>query len=101
MSDNSVDYHRLSPENWHVTIIDTGLETQTGGRIKKLQSELKGEEFFCLTYGDGLADIDITKLIKFHRSHGKLATVTAVVPPARYGALQISDGKVLRLVKNR
>ncbi|MGK6310097.1 glucose-1-phosphate cytidylyltransferase [Variovorax sp. DT-64] len=78
-------------EDWRVTLIDTGPDTLTGGRLKRVKQYL-GNETFCLTYGDGLADIDIAKSIEFHRSHGKLATVTAVQPPGRFGVLNIDAG---------
>lgn len=79
--------------NWKVHLIETGLHTMTGGRIKRLQKWV-GDEPFMLTYGDGLADIDIRKVVDFHHAHGKLATVTAVRPPARFGGLNIQDTKV-------
>jgi glucose-1-phosphate cytidylyltransferase len=87
MSNNKMKVHQQNAEPWTVTLVDTGEDTQTGGRLKRVASYLKGEKAFCFTYGDGLANVDITKLIKFHESHGKLATVTAVQPPGRYGAL--------------
>jgi glucose-1-phosphate cytidylyltransferase len=80
---------------WRIHLVDTGPTTATGGRVKRLRSWL-GDETFLLTYGDGLADLDLADLVRFHRSHGKRATVTAVRPPARYGALDIQDGQVLR-----
>ena len=76
--------------DWTVSVVDTGLHTMTGGRIKRLKEQVGNETFMC-TYGDGVSDIDISALIKFHKSHGKLATVTAVRPPARFGSL-IMDG---------
>jgi glucose-1-phosphate cytidylyltransferase len=76
-------------EDWKVTLVDTGLKTMTGGRLKRI-SHLLGQEAFCMTYGDGLADIDIAKEIAFHRSHGKAATVAAVQPPGRFGVLGIN-----------
>lgn len=80
-------------EDWTIHLIDTGLETQTGGRLRKLR-EWIGKEPFCLTYGDGVSDVDIGKLIKFHQAHGKLATVTAVRPPARFGGLELKGDEV-------
>lgn len=77
-------------EDWTITLIDTGQDTMTGGRVKRVR-EYIGKETFCLTYGDGLSDIDITTEIAFHRSHGKLATVAAVQPPGRFGVLNITD----------
>lgn len=81
-------------EPWRVTLIDTGQDTMTGGRLARVLPRLVGEDAFCLTYGDGLSDVDIRGLIDFHRSHGKLATVTAVAPAARFGRLDIADGAV-------
>jgi glucose-1-phosphate cytidylyltransferase len=77
-------------ENWNITFIDTGLDTQTGGRLKRVKNFI-GSETFCLTYGDGVSDIDISKEIEFHKSHGRLATVAAVKPPGRFGVLSIND----------
>jgi len=81
-------------EPWRVTLVDTGDNAGTGGRLKKVAQYLEGEEAFCMTYGDGVSDVDVTASIAFHRSHGKLATVTAVQPPARFGGLQI-DGTAI------
>jgi glucose-1-phosphate cytidylyltransferase len=83
-----------NPRSWRVHLVDTGLDTQTGGRIKRLTRWLN-DETFMLTYGDGLADVDIRRLVEFHRGHGKLATVTAVRPPARFGALVLEGDSVL------
>jgi len=90
---NITNYTR-PPEQWNVHLIETGLQTQTGGRIKKMQDWLQGSEPFIVTYGDGVADIDIRALLKFHHSHGKIATVTAVRPPARYGAINFDGDRV-------
>ncbi len=87
MKNNQMKVHQQHAEPWTVTLVDTGEDTQTGGRLRRVASYLKDEKAFCFTYGDGLADVDITKLIQFHESHKKLATVTAVQPPGRYGAL--------------
>jgi glucose-1-phosphate cytidylyltransferase len=81
------------PEPWRVTLVDTGLDTQTGGRVKRLQPYLKDEDAFCLTYGDGIGDVDITRLIATHRAHGKQATMTVVHPPGRFGVVQLEDGR--------
>ncbi len=89
-----IQYHRNYAEPWRVTLVDTGLETQTGGRLKRLSRYLEGERCFCMTYGDGVADVDITGLIDFHKRQGKLATVTAVRPPGRYGALLLEGNQV-------
>ncbi len=82
-------------EPWRVTLVDTGEQTLTGGRLKRVYPYIKDEDAFCLTYGDGVADIDISRLIKYHKSHGKLATVTAVLPPGRFGALKIEQDNVM------
>jgi glucose-1-phosphate cytidylyltransferase len=89
LSTQKLDIHELKAESWKVTLVDTGLNTMTGGRIKRAIHHLVPDEPFCLTYGDGLSDVDITKSITFHQSHGKLATVTAVTPPGRFGVLDI------------
>ena len=94
MSHNSMQVHQKNAEPWKVTLVDTGDSTLTGGRLKRVADYVNGEESFCFTYGDGVSDIDITAEIAFHKHHGKLATVTAVQPPGRYGALQISDQQV-------
>jgi glucose-1-phosphate cytidylyltransferase len=94
LSQNSIEFHRQSAENWRVTLIDTGENSMTGGRLKRVASYLKDEEAFCFTYGDGVGNVDIGKTIAFHKSHGKQATVTAVRPPARYGALQLEGSEV-------
>jgi glucose-1-phosphate cytidylyltransferase len=94
MKNNQMKVHQQHAEPWTVTLVDTGEDTQTGGRLRRVASYLKNEKAFCFTYGDGLADVDITKLIQFHESHKKLATVTAVQPPGRYGALNREDNRV-------
>ena len=81
-------------EDWRVTLVDTGEDTQTGGRLGRVAQHLRGEEGFCLTYGDGVSDVDISALITFHRAHGRDATVTAVVPPGRFGALERNGNSV-------
>ncbi|WP_426229224.1 glucose-1-phosphate cytidylyltransferase [Pararhizobium sp. DWP3-4] len=94
LSQNSIEFHRQSAENWRVTLVDTGESSMTGGRLKRVASYLKDEEAFCFTYGDGVSNVDIGKTIAFHKTHGKQATVTAVRPPARYGALQLEGTEV-------
>lgn len=94
MSKNEMKIHQERAEPWKVTLIDTGEKTMTGGRIKRIKSYLNEGEDFCLTYGDGLANIDISKLISFHKSHGKVATLSAIYPPGRFGALEITDSQV-------
>lgn len=88
MSNNRMEVHQRNSEPWRVTLIDTGENTLTGGRLKRVAEYLKDESAFCFTYGDGLSDIDIRASIDFHAQHGKLATVTVVQPPGRYGAIQ-------------
>jgi glucose-1-phosphate cytidylyltransferase len=93
LATGQVTGHHGEGEDWLVHLVDTGLHTSTGGRLKRLASWL-GRETFMMTYGDGLADIDLDALLRFHRSHGKLATVTAVRPPARFGALVLDGDRV-------
>jgi glucose-1-phosphate cytidylyltransferase len=88
LADNRVDVHQRNAEPWHVTLVDTGEKTQTGGRLKRVKSYV-GNETFCMTYGDGLADVDIAEAIRFHERQGRLATVTAVAPPGRFGMLTV------------
>ena len=92
-SDNSMKVHQNNSESWKVTLLDTGLNTMTGGRLKRLKNFV-GNETCMLTYGDGLANIDINSLLKFHKKHGKLVTVTAVHPPARFGAIKLDGDRV-------
>ncbi|PHD74974.1 glucose-1-phosphate cytidylyltransferase [Bacillus sp. AFS043905] len=87
---NQVNIHRISTEPWRVTLVDTGKDSATGGRVKKIQEHI-GDAPFMLTYGDGVSDINIQQLVNFHRSHGKKATVTAVQPTGRFGAMSLSD----------
>ena len=94
MVDNSMEVHQRSVEPWRVTLVDTGENTLTGGRLKRVSDYLKEDDAFCLTYGDGVSDVDVRASIDFHRQHGKLATVTAVQPPGRYGALERSGHQV-------
>lgn len=94
MSNNQMTVHHKHVEPWKVTLVDTGENTLTGGRLKRVQNYLEGEEAFCFTYGDGLSDVNISSLINFHLQHQKLATVTAVTPPGRYGALDLSGDSV-------
>ncbi len=91
MTSNTITHHFNHAEPWKVTMIDTGIDTMTGGRIKKVQ-EYVGNEPFMLTYGDGVGDVDITKLVEFHKCHGKFITMTSVQPEGRFGSLQISEG---------
>jgi glucose-1-phosphate cytidylyltransferase len=91
---NRMEVHEQKAEPWRVTLVDTGEGTMTGGRLLRVKEYLKDEEAFCLTYGDGVANVDISSSINFHKSHGKLATVTAVQPPGRYGALNLLGRQV-------
>lgn len=91
MKDNSINIHQANSEPWSVTLVDTGENTMTGGRLKRVFDYIKDEESFCFTYGDGVGDINITELIAFHKSHGKLATLTSTRPPGRYGALMFAE----------
>lgn len=94
MKENCMDVHEKRAEPWTVTLVDTGDESMTGGRLKRVENYIKDEESFCFTYGDGVGDIDIKATIEFHNRHGKEATLTATYPPGRFGALDIKGGKV-------
>ena len=94
MARNRMDVHEQKAEPWRVTLIDTGEQTLTGGRLKRVASFLEGDETFFFTYGDGVADVDFSAQLAFHQAHGRMATVTAVQPPGRYGALQLEDSVV-------
>lgn len=96
---NKLTFHNNKVEPWKITLVDTGEDTMTGGRLKRLKEYLKNENIFCFTYGDGLADINIKELVKFHKSHGKLATITAVKPPGRYGAIELDENNVKNFVE--
>jgi glucose-1-phosphate cytidylyltransferase len=91
MANNNMQVHNQKAEPWRVTLIDTGDDTQTGGRLKRVAPYVENEDAFCFTYGDGISDVDVRAAIEFHRKHGKLATVTAVQPPGRFGALALRD----------
>ncbi|MFZ6692467.1 glucose-1-phosphate cytidylyltransferase [Undibacterium sp. SXout20W] len=92
LANNQMEVHERHAEPWKVTLVDTGADTMTGGRLKRVANYLKNEDAFCFTYGDGVSNVDISASIAYHREHGKLATVTAVLPPGRYGAL-LRDGE--------
>jgi glucose-1-phosphate cytidylyltransferase len=94
-----IEYHDSTAEDWRITLVDTGEDTMTGGRLKRVGRYLTPNESFCLTYGDGVSDVDIGALVKFHKSHGKEATVTAVMPPGRYGALDLTGDFVNRFIE--
>jgi len=99
MVNNQMKVHEQHAEPWRVTLVDTGNDTQTGGRLRRVADYLDEGEPFCCTYGDGIADIDITATIEFHRSHGRLATITAVQPPGRFGALVLDGQTVTRFAE--
>jgi glucose-1-phosphate cytidylyltransferase len=99
LAKGSVEYHAARSEPWKVTLVDTGEETMTGGRLKRVAKYLTPGEPFFLTYGDGVSDVDLTALAAFHKAHGREATVTAVAPPGRYGALDIVEGAVQRFIE--
>lgn len=96
MSRNSMEVHHRNAEPWKVTLVDTGDQTMTGGRLKRVARYIEDDELFCLTYGDGVSDVNISELIAFHRSSGVMATLTAIYPPGRFGALELSGNKVRR-----
>jgi glucose-1-phosphate cytidylyltransferase len=99
MSKNEIQVHQRLVEPWRVTLVDTGDDTNTGGRLQAVAQHIRQEELFCFTYGDGVADVDIGALLKFHRGHGAPATVTAVQPPGRYGGLRIESDFVRKFVE--
>lgn len=94
MAENTMEVHRKHADPWRVTVVDTGDDTMTGGRLKRVADHVEGCDAFCFTYGDGVSNVNISESIRFHKAHGKLATVTAVQPPGRYGALQLEESKV-------
>jgi glucose-1-phosphate cytidylyltransferase len=94
MANNQMQVHQQNVEPWRVTLVDTGEDTLTGGRLKRVSEYIKDEEAFCFTYGDGVSDVDIGALVRSHKQHGKLATVTAVMPPGRYGAIEREGDRV-------
>ena len=94
MEHNHMEVHQRYAEPWRVTLVDTGEDTMTGGRIKRV-AQYVGDEDFCCTYGDGVGDVDITSLIEFHKKHGKLVTLTATQPPGRFGVLKLSGNDIL------
>ncbi len=94
LKNNAIEVHQQRSEPWKITLVETGADTQTGGRLKAIRPYLNDGEPFCFTYGDGLASIDITALIAFHRAHGKRATISAVAPPGRFGAIEFDGDRV-------
>jgi glucose-1-phosphate cytidylyltransferase len=99
MTNNTMAVHQQNAEPWKVTLVDTGDDTLTGGRLKRVADYIKDEEAFCFTYGDGVSDVDICATIRFHQQHGKMVTVTAVQPPGRYGALERAGDQVTGFVE--
>jgi len=95
MANNQMEVHQRYAESWRVTLVDTGIDTMTGGRLKRVASYVQDEDAFCLTYGDGVSDVNITQLVEFHRSQKVMATLTATLPPGRVGALDLEGDKVL------
>ena len=95
MQKNTMEVHEKRAEPWNVTLVDTGEQSMTGGRLKRVAKYIQDEEAFFFTYGDGVGDIDISASLAFHRAHGKKATLTATYPPGRFGALDIQNGQVL------
>jgi glucose-1-phosphate cytidylyltransferase len=94
MKDNKMTVHQERAEPWTVTLVDTGDNSMTGGRLRRVTDHIKDEEAFCFTYGDGVSDVDIAETIRFHKAHGKQATLTATYPPGRFGALDMKGGLV-------
>jgi glucose-1-phosphate cytidylyltransferase len=99
MEQNKMEVHRRAAESWRVTLVDTGDQTQTGGRVQAIRKFVKHDDAFCLTYGDGVSNVNLTKLIEFHRAHKKLCTLTAVQPPGRFGALELAGQRIARFVE--
>jgi glucose-1-phosphate cytidylyltransferase len=97
--DNSTVVHQKRAEPWKITLVDTGINSMTGGRLKRVKKYINNEDCFCFTYGDGLSDVNIAELINFHKNHGKDATLTATYPPGRFGALDIVENKIISFVE--
>ena len=98
IANNQMEVHQRNAEPWRVTLVDTGEDTQTGGRLKRVARYVSDGDF-CMTYGDGVGDVDISRLIAFHRSHGRLATMTATQPPGRFGALQLDGTRITHFLE--
>lgn len=96
LSNNNVKIHNNYSESWKITLVNTGEDSMTGGRIRRISEYVKNDDFFCLTYGDGLSNVNITESINFHKKHQKLATITAVQPSGRFGALEIENNKITK-----
>ncbi len=101
MRTNEMQVHENKSEPWKVTLVDTGLESQTGGRLLRIKKYLDDDDTFCFTYGDGVGDIDISALIAFHQAHGKLATVSAVRPPGRFGTMSLDGDTVSEFMEKQ
>ena len=101
LQNNQMQVHQRFAESWRVTLVDTGENTMTGGRIKKIKPYVEKEKAFCLTYGDGVSDVNISKLVEFHKKHGKKATLTAVYPPGRFGALDLDKNNKVKTFKEK
>lgn len=99
MDENRMEVHQRRVEPWKVTLVDTGDASMTGGRLGRIADHVRGEDAFCMTYGDGVGDVDIAASIEFHRSHGRKATLTAAVPPGRFGALDLQEGRVAHFLE--
>jgi glucose-1-phosphate cytidylyltransferase len=99
LGSGTIEYHATKHEPWKVTLVETGEDTMTGGRLKRVAKYLDPGQPFFMTYGDGVSDVDLTALLDFHKTHGRDATITAVAPPGRFGALEINDGQVDRFVE--
>lgn len=99
LKNNEIEVHLKKAEPWRVTLVDTGETTQTGGRLKRVAKYVRDDDAFCFTYGDGLADVDVMSEIAFHRGHGRLATILAVQPPGRYGAIERSGDRVSHFIE--
>ncbi len=94
LSSNKTTIHKKRAEPWRITLVDTGDNSMTGGRLKRVEEYIQDDEMFCFTYGDGVGNVDISSVIEFHKKHGKLATLTATYPPGRFGAVDLNNGKV-------
>ncbi|WP_209509833.1 MULTISPECIES: glucose-1-phosphate cytidylyltransferase [unclassified Ruegeria] len=99
LANGGLEIANSKSEPWRVTLVDTGEDSQTGGRLRRVMHLLKDEEAFCMTYGDGVGNVDISALVAFHKSHGKRATLTAVVPPGRFGALELASDQIERFAE--
>jgi len=99
MKENKMIVHKKRVESWKITLVDTGIDSMTGGRLNRVSEYVKDEDSFCFTYGDGVSDVNISELIDFHKKHGKDATLTSVYPPGRFGALSIQNNKIKKFTE--